>query len=285
MQPTILVTGATGNIGSTLVRLLADRGIPVRAAVRSTTAASFPAGVTTIPFQAEEIDSVRQALVGIERLFLLVPFVEQFDQIGVPIVQAAREAGVQRIVRLSALGAGPLGLNIGQWHSAIDEATRTSGCEWTILRPSFFMQNLSGYLSQSIKATGMFHQATADGKAAFIDTRDIAAVAVEALLADGHAGKTYTLTGGKALSYGEIAAMIATASGRSVTFSDISPEQARTGMEQQQYPQWLMTAMLGLMQLIKSGKAAMVSPTVETILGRPPVTFEQFAADHADRWR
>ncbi|HEX8116556.1 MAG TPA: NAD(P)H-binding protein, partial [Pyrinomonadaceae bacterium] len=172
----------------------------------------------------------------------------------------------------------------GRWHGQAENLLKTSGLKWTILRPNFFMQNLLGQARQ-IAATGSIFQPVGDARASFIDARDIAAVAARALTEEGHDEQTYTLTGPEALSYRDIAAKLSEASGRSVAYVPVSPEQFRAGALVAGLPEWLVDALERLNEMFASGAAAAVTDDVRRVGRKEPTTFEQFARDHAEAFK
>lgn len=280
----ILITGGTGTTGRELVAELQRSGAAsVRALVRDPARASFirEAGFETVDGDFDRPETLDAALEGVETALLLTPpspltYAYQRD-----FVESAKRAGVRRVVKLSAIGAdaaAPEGF--GKWHGQAEEFLKASGLEWTILRPNFFMQNLLGQ-AHAVATQGAIYQPGGDARASLIDARDIASVAARALTDAGHEGKTYTLTGPEALSYGEAAAKISEATGRPVRYVAITPEQFREGALAQGLPEWLVSALELLNELFASGGAAEVTDDVRRVVGREPKTFDEFARDHA----
>jgi uncharacterized protein YbjT (DUF2867 family) len=282
MSGTILVTGATGTVGSAVVRELAAAGVPVTAAVRNL-AAALPAGVAAAEWDYERPETFGPTLAGVETLFLLTPPLHPREaEFGKQAIAAAKEAGVQRIVRLSALGVEP-GQPSG--HGQIEQAVIDSGLTFTTLRPTFFMQNLSEGNANSIKA-GVLALAAGDGKVAWIDARDIGAVAAK-ILADGtgHAGQFYTLTGDEALNYDEVVALISAEVGHEVRYIAITDEEQRAGMQAAGLPETAVEGYSFLMGVVRNGWAAAALPTVREIIGRDAIRVAQFVHDYADSFR
>ncbi len=284
----ILITGATGTTGREVVgelRRLGARG--VRALVRDPERAGFirEAGFEAVAGDFERAETLDAALVGVERALLLTPPTPDTVRHHRDFIEAAATAGVRRVVKLSAFGAdadAPEGF--GRWHGQAENLLKTSGLKWTILRPNFFMQNLLGQARQ-INATGSIFQPVGDARASFIDARDIAAVAARALTEEGHDEKTYTLTGPEALSYQDIAAKLSEASGRSIAYVPVTPEQFRAGALGAGLPEWLVSALERLNEIFASGAAAAVTDDVRRVARKEPTTFEQFARDHAEAFK
>ena len=155
----------------------------------------------------------------------------------------------------------------------------------TILRPESFMQNIVNFYAPTIRSQGTLYAALKDAPIAYIDVRDIGAVAARVLTSDGHAGQTYVLTGGELLTHNEIATRIAKVAGRAVHYVDLPPGELRKAMMAQGMPQWLADALLELQAYYTDGPGAKVSDAVRQVLGRAPRTFDQFLQDHAREFR
>jgi uncharacterized protein YbjT (DUF2867 family) len=284
----ILITGATGTVGREVIGELQRLGATgVRALVRDPARASFirEAGFETVEGDFDRPETLDAALEGVERAFLLTPPSPHTVAQHAAFIEAAKRAGVRRVVKLSAVGAdssAPEGF--GKWHGQSEELLRSSGLGWTILRPNFFMQNLLGQAG-AIAAQGAVYQPVGDARASFIDVRDIAAVAARTLTDEGHEGETYVLTGPEALSYTDVAAKLSEATGRPVAYVAITPEQFREGALAQGLPEWLVSALERLNELAVSGDAEEVTEDVRRVGGREPKTFDEFARDHAKAFR
>ena len=284
----ILITGATGTTGRGVVEELRRLGAEgVRALVRDPARAGFirEAGFETVAGDFERPETLGAALEGVERALLLTPPTPYTVSHHREFIMAAAQAGVRHIVKLSAFGAdadAPEGF--GRWHGQSENLLKTSGLQWTILRPNFFMQNLLGQARQ-IAATGSIYQPLGDARASFIDTRDIAAVAARALTEEGHGEQTYTLTGPEALSYHDVAAKLSEATGRSINYVPVSPEQFRAGALGAGLPEWLVSALERLNETFLSGEAAEVTDAVRRVGRKEPTTLEQFARDYAEAFK
>ena len=280
----VLVTGGTGKTGRELVRQLVEGGVPVRAASRHPVK---PLGGLA---EAAEFDWARPethaaVLEGVGSLYVVPPaFVADASGQVIPFLRRAVEGGVRRIVHLSAMGveAAPEDLGLRK----IERAVMGSGVEWTILRPNWFMQNFSeSFFLPAILERGELLAPTGDAAVSFIDARDIAAVAAAALLEEGHDGAGYALTGGLALTFDEAAGVIGGATGREVRHVDVTPEVMRRVMVDWRIPGDYADIMMGLFGGIRAGWSAVVDDAVERVLGRPPISFAEYARDNADAWR
>ncbi|WP_309113367.1 NAD(P)H-binding protein [Saccharothrix sp.] len=249
-----LITGVTGTTGSLVRQLLVDRGVPVRGMTRNPSRADDVFGDFADP------ESLSNALNGVTAAYLVTAPESPVPDHDLAFVAAARQAGVQRIVRLSAIGSGESFENevLAPHHLAADEAVMDSGVEWTVLRPSMFATNML--------RTPVFNM-TGDAKHGVIDPADIAAVAVEALVG-GHAGRVYELTGPVAMSVPEQAAVLGEVRGAAVEVVEVDPAVVD--------PAWRSGVMWA-----RAGHGARVTDDVSRVLGRPAVGFEQWARGHA----
>jgi uncharacterized protein YbjT (DUF2867 family) len=285
MARTILVTGATGTVGSEVLRLLAGRdGILVRAAVRdlSKSASLAAPGVEPVWFDYNKPEALSPACRGVDSIFMVSPFTPDGVAQSLALLIAAREAGVKHVVKLSVTRS-LADITVGQWHAAIDDALKKSGMAWTILLPGGFMQNFVE--TTAPQPDGGMYLPVGNAKGAFIDTRDIAAIAAKALTEPGHEGKEYTLTGPEDLSYTEVASIISEASGRHIRFVDVPEAAAREAMLGAHMPEWLVDVILELHAWSKAGSGGEITTTVQEVLGRPAHTFREFARDYADHWK
>jgi len=273
----ILVTGATGNAGGAVVQVLVDRGRAVRGLVRSANAV-LPTGAEAVVGDLDRPQSMRGPLAGARGLFLLPGY---RDMRGV--LSEARSAGVERVVLLSggAAVAADVRNPISQYMIRSEEAVREAGLAWTILRPYEFMSNALRW-AQQVRA-GVVRAPFADGGVAAIDPRDIAAVAVAALLDAGHDGDSYRLSGPRSLLPQERVQMLADALGRDVRFEAQPDDEARAEMSRSMSTEYVDA----FMHFYRDGwvDESLVLATVEEITGRKPGTFERWALDHVEAFR
>jgi uncharacterized protein YbjT (DUF2867 family) len=283
----ITVTGSTGHIGSELVRLLSAAGTPTRAVFRNAQKIWRAPHVAWIRADLDDPDLHEPALAGTARLFLLSDNAPGFGELQIAVLEAAQRAGVQHVVKLSALGASNHSKStIAREHWTVEQALLQMDMTWTILRPHSFMQNWLDDVAATVRAEGVIHSPIGEAVVPFIDTRDIAAVAAEALLQpEAHAGRKYFLTGGEAVGFADVARAISDATGKTVTYQPISPEAARAQLEAKGTPPPLVDAMLAILMYQRAGgPTAAISDKVEKILGRPPRTIVDFAHDHAQHF-
>ena len=290
MSQTILITGATGTVGTEVVKALAGQGLIVRAGVHSV-GKGEQLRLLNPDVQLVELDyarpyTVRAAFAGVDRVFMITPFSDNQVEIGKQLVDAAQQAGVQQVVRLSVAGAdAEPGIQLGRWHRLVEDYLKQSGVPYTLLRPGSFMQNFINFNGDSIRQEGKFYMPVGEGRVSYIDVRDIAAVAATVLTAPvaAHQGQTYTLSGPGAVSNFDVAAAISQATGRVVSYVDVPEEAAAQAMAQA--PAWLRDSMLELQRLYKAGYAAEVSPAVEQLTQRRPRPIERFAQDHRQQFQ
>ena len=285
MSGQVLVIGATGSVGSELVTLLSRMGENVRAATRKPAAALSPHGeVEFVEFDFERRETFAATLDGVDRVFLIArPGDDHADRVAFPLIDEMKRAGIRHVVNLSAMGV--------ESHDdfalrKVERYLEDSGVGFTHLRPNFFMQVFSsGPLLPDIRSTGAIHIPAADAKLSYIDVRDIAAVVAATLTEQGHTGKAYTLTGGQALDHQEIARAISDAAGKTIQYEAITEEAARRSLEVAGLSPERTERLLGFYRLVRQEFCAPVSSDVQTVLGRVPISFAQFASDNASCWR
>ncbi|MER6948910.1 NAD(P)H-binding protein [Nonomuraea sp. NPDC000554] len=262
----IAVTGATGNVGGQLVSLLTAAGERVTALSRQT--AEPPQGVRHVQADLDDPTSLKGAFDGVRALFLLVA-----GEDPQAILDAARDAGVRRVVLLSSQGAGTRP-HVYRHPAAFEEAVRGSGLEWTILRPGGFHSNAYAW-AESVRAARTAAAPFGDIGLPTIDPADIAEVASTALREDGHAGRTYELTGPALTTPRERAAALGAALGEPVRFIEQTRQEARTQMLRFM-PEPVVEGTLAILGEPTDAEQK-VSPDVERILGRAPRSFADWA--------
>src|ERR687898_2690882 len=235
MVETILVSGATGTVGSEVVRQLSSSmDVNIKAAARSVEKIKNLEGdkVKTVSIDYNKLESLKEALKDVDKLFLLAPAVPNAHELASNLVNEAKKAGVRYIVKQSVMGADE-GADVGtmRLHREAEKIIEESGIPYTFLRPNEFMQNFINFHSPSIKGNNAFYLPLEDAKVSLVDGRDIAAVAVKSLLdEDKHKNKTYLITGPEALSYHQVAEMLSNATGKKISYVNISEEEAKVAM-------------------------------------------------------
>jgi uncharacterized protein YbjT (DUF2867 family) len=277
----ILVTGATGTIGSSTVKALKAQGARFKVGTRSPDKLQGQ-GVETVLFDWDKPETFAPALQGVEKLFLLTPISEKQVEYTQSLVDAAKKAGVKHIVKLSVMGveAEP-GIALGRLHRASEKAIQDSGIAWTMLRPTFFMENFFNYYGADPKKDSTVYNPHGQGKAVWVDGRDVGEVAAAVLTGQGHEGKAYDLTGPEALGDAEALALLGEALGHKYTYVDVPEEGARKAMLDMQMPAWLVDGFMELNRLIKNNWVATPASGVKDVLGRAPRSFKEYAKDCA----
>ncbi|MDQ4052178.1 MAG: NAD(P)H-binding protein [Actinomycetota bacterium] len=272
----VLVTGARGKTGREVVAQLAARGVAVRAGSRTPGAASRT--VRPVPFDWDEPATWSDAVGGVDAVYLMRPDVEDAPA---RVAELAAMTPDAHVVLLSEQGAG--GLADNSWERGAELAVTDRVRTWTLLRPSWFHQVLTDprYYVESIRDDGVLSLPTGGARIAFVDARDIAAVAVAALLdPTGSAGAAYEITGPESLTLKEVADLLAAASGRDVVAADPPIEEAVTGL-----PSWLADQLGGVLDRVRDGVFGRVSGDVEGVTGNPPISVATFVTEYADLWR
>ncbi|MFJ8476906.1 NAD(P)H-binding protein [Kitasatospora sp. NPDC094011] len=284
----IVVTGATGTVGSKVVVGLRERGREVRALVRAGSAgpAEWDAAVERVAADFADPASLDAALAGADTVYLLVAVHPEMAQHERNVIDAAVRTGRRpRIVLHAAAGVEhrPEGVRFVGAHVAGLDHLKASGLPWTVLAPNGFHQNFLG--SAPAVRAGLLAAPGGEGTVSYVDARDVAAAAVEVLAGAGHEGAVYTLTGPAALTHGEVAEQLAAAAGHPVAYTALTPETALDGLLGLGWNPWRAEGMVELYGLYAAGHASAVSPDVEKLTGRPPRSFAEFAAEHADAFR
>jgi len=285
MSDMILVTGVTGNVGKEVINQLIGKGLPVKAAARNLAkAASADLKETEIVlFDYDRPETFGPALAGVGRLFIIPPPVNpRQHELIIPLIDMAAQTGVTHIVNLSTMEAEyneTLPLRIAEKY------IENSGIAYTLLRPNFFMQNCNGFMRESIKGQGGIYLPADGAKTSLIDIRDIAAVSVAALTTENHLNKVYTLTGGKALDHYEMAKILSDVTGKNMQYFPMSDEDMCGALKSAGWTDKSIGMLIDLYRSVKQGDTEYVSPDVAHILGRQPITFEQYARDYAECWK
>jgi uncharacterized protein YbjT (DUF2867 family) len=284
MSHRILVAGASGTIGSALVAELLRQGADVTALRSKPSSEASPVPVVVGDFARP--DTLAEAMRGFDTLFLLLPLAPDMLAWAANALQAARDAGIRHVVRSSGAGADPDSpMAIARVQGEIDRLVMQSGLPWTILRPTFFMQNHVNFNAGAIRA-GTLYAAHGEGAMAVVDVRDIAAAAA-VVLADPapHEGRTYDLTGPEALTEAEQMALISQELGRPVQYVDVPLDTARDAMAASGMPPAVVDWLTSLNAIVRNGWGAGLADGVQTLTGRPPLRFADFVRGHAHVWR
>jgi uncharacterized protein YbjT (DUF2867 family) len=286
MSNSILVTGATGNVGGALAQRLAEEGRNVVVGVRNPAKAAerFGASVQVRPLDYDRPETFRGAVLGVERAFLVLPSGDgnAYEHVA-PFLDAAISGGAKHVVLMTAIGVDQAPDTMP--HRRLELHLLGAGVAYTILRPNWFMQNFtSGFLNAGIRGNAAIHLPAGEARTAFIDARDIAAVAAACLTGTTHFNCEYPLTGPDSLTYGEAASILSEAAGKSIRYHPITDEQALEGMLGLGMPREVAGFMVGLFTSVRNGWVAPVHPTVERITGKPARTLRAFATEFRSRF-
>jgi len=279
----VLVTGATGNTGSGVVSALASAGVPVRALVRDESKAQplRDQGVEVVIGDLDKPETLDAAFRGVSKVYLVTSVNPDAVKQASNAIAAAKRAGRPHIVRLSALVPEPAHETVlGRQHQEIDDEIKASGLPYTILRPTFFMQNTM-MAAQTVASDGMVYMPMKDGKMGQIDVGDVVESAVATLTGEGHEGKVYELTGPASISFNDVAAGLSKALGKEVTYVDVPVEAGTGAMVQMGVPQWIADGYGELFVNFSQNGADRVTDNVKLLTGHPPRSYEQFARDFA----
>lgn len=281
----ILITGATGNIGKELCRLLAEAEIPARAMCRKDEQLEQfrKLGIEAVLADFENPKSLLQAMQGCERMFLLTSPTLSHTQMEKSIIHIAEKAGIKYIVRVSTADTNlSAKLSYAKSHAEIDHYLRSKKLDWTILRPTGFMQNFieSGHPI----STGFLPHMICDGKLSYIDLRDIALVAKHVLTEDIHKRATYYLTGPESLTVKEVASFLTDALGHEVKDVNSSEAEMRKALGFTGLSDWHVDTLIDQFVTVAGGYEIDVTEEVERLTGQPARTFAQFAKDYKNQF-
>lgn len=274
---TTLVIGASGQIGSALASLLAAQGQTVR---RATSRAPSKAGDVQVNMGTGE--GLAAALTGADQLFLMAPpgFANQHELL-IPAIDAAKAAGVRKVLLLSAMGANAddgIPMRRAELH------LERSGLAWNVIRPNWFMQNFHTFWLHGIQTQGQIFLPVGSAKGSFIDTRDIAAVAAKLLSSDEFVNAAHDLTGSESFDHSQVAAILSQAAGRTIGYTDIPEDAMRQGLLGAGLPADYTEFLLVILGAFKAGFAERTTDTVQHIIGTAPIRFEQYAQDFKAHW-
>lgn len=284
MNRTVLLTGATGSVTRALLDALDGAELDLRALVRDPAKAGelTDRGVEVVVGDLGDPGTLPPAFKGVTDLWLLTAMDPRSPEHSMNAVWAARQAGVERVVRMSAIGAAHDAPNRnGRLHAMADHELQSSGLLWTILRPHAFMQNLL-WQADRIAGEGAFSLNTGQGRLGMVDVRDVAEVAAQVLRAapDRHHGRIYTPSGPATLSYDEAAEQLGQVLGRAVRYLPADAAEAHAGMVANGIPHWLAGMLVEYGTAMGAGFGDYTTTDVEDVLGRAPRSFADFARDH-----
>lgn len=289
MDETILVTGPTGTVGSEVVKQLSKntQNINIKAGVHSvknTNKIQQYDRVEAVQIDYDKQEGLQVAFKDVDKLFLLTHPSPKSAEHESNLVNVAKKSGIKHIVKQSIMGADlKADVEAMRLHRQAEQMIEESGIPYTFLRPNEFMQGFINFHGYTIKNNNAFYIPAEDAKVSIVDARDIAAVAVHALIdSNKHHNKTYLITGPEALSYYQAAEILSNAIGKKIEYVNVSDEDARREMKEAGLDNWLVNTISDLYRYFRKGNASQVSSAVEEVTEKKPKTFEQFAKEHVD---
>lgn len=280
----LLVLGAAGQVGTPLIQRLSKIGVPVRAVVHTDASAgriNLP-GVEPVVADFTSPGTLAEHMCDVSRLFLLTPGAPDQAEVQNNLVDLAKRCDVKSVVKLSVYSAGEdAACSLSRWHWRSDEYLKASGLDWTILYPHTFMQSIALQFADSIRKFDIMAAAVGPSKTiSMVDMRDVADVAAAVLTSDGHSGREYLITGPEALTYADCARKLSIALGRTISYSQITANQAREIFCSAGLPAWLSDALVDLFAMYDTGQLNPISDVTETVAGHAPRSFDDFLADN-----
>lgn len=283
---TVLLLGATGTIGPHVVAGLRDRNAETRVLTRNASRARDILGpdIDLVEGDPGDDDTIIRAAKGAQSVFLLTEHSHDMSDLQLRVIRALRRSGT-RIVKLSGTSSAinPDGPYTCRQHWEVEHVLAASGQPWSVVRPNAFMQTLiDNIMLPAIRATGAIPNAAGTSGISLIDGRDIGDVCADVLLNSEWESKTLVLTGPRAVTYADIAALVAQETGRDVATVEISPADVRENLLTRGMARWEAEHFEEMYQLFRDGESAFVTNDVERVLGRPPRTVEDYLREHRD---
>ncbi|GAA4160801.1 SDR family oxidoreductase [Chryseobacterium ginsenosidimutans] len=282
-QTNLLITGATGSVGTQLVKKLVNMNVSFRALVRNNDQGDLMANLPQAEIVVGDLsdsDSLVQALHGIEKAFLLTNSSEYSEELQLNFVNAAHKAGVKHIVKLSQLAADQASpVRFLRYHAIVEDRIKELGMNYTFLRPNLFMQGLIAF-GHSIKYEGKFYGSLGNATVSAVDIRDIAGVAARILTENGHENKIYNITGKESITHFQMAETLSRVLDTEITYVDLNSEQMEGALTVAGFPEWQIGGLIEDYAHYARDEASEIFNTVHDVTGKPAIDFEQFVYDH-----
>jgi len=279
----ILITGATGKTGSAAVQELSNRNIPFRVLIRNEDKLNqiTDIGGEVVIGAIEDDAALNQAMEGVQKALVLLPNSEQQLFLEKKVVDAALEANVQHIVKMSSMEAVPEATSpIPKLHMQSENYIKNSGMNWTMIKPNFFMQNLLGS-GKTIVEQNKFFLPMGEGKAGMIHTKDVGTVIAKVLSEDGHEGKNYEVTGPEILSFHDVAEIFSKVLGKKVDYINVPIDEYKKTLSQFLTNQWYLDSVIDLFKDIAEGGIEDKTDTFQDLIGKSPCSLEQFIQEYS----
>lgn len=273
-----MLMGATGTVGSRLLQILTGKNLTIRAGTRNISkAGSDVSSVEWVEFDLERPETFPPSLAGISELFMISrPGDDEAAVTAAPLITAAEDAGIQHITYLSAMGAEQ---SPDFSSRKVELLLEESAVDYTFLRANFFMDIFTkSTLAAAIKDRSLISVPAADARLSFVAAQDIAAAAAEIISnPEKHCNKSYTLTGGTALSHYDIAATLSTALQRDITYTPLPEELLAEMLQRCNIPKPAVSRLSRMYHLVREGHCEPVIRDLSDLLERPPLTFDEFS--------
>ena len=280
----ILLTGATGKTGSATAIELSNLNVPFRALIRSEEKRGEieALGGEVIIGSAEDRENIDQAMIGIEKLLIILPNCENQLEMEMQLVDSAKAEGVQHIVYMSSVEADEECISpIPKLHWDTEVYIKNSGMQWTMIKPNFYMQNFVGS-AKTIIEQNKFFLPMSEGRTGMIDTRDVGKVIAKVLSEEGHEGQSYQITGPEILSFYDVAEKFSSVLRREVLYVDMPMDAYKNILSQFLTNQWHLDSVIDLFGGIAEGGIEYKTDTFEELIGTPPRSLEDFIEEHRD---
>ena len=278
----ILITGASGSVGGTVLKTIVASGAKVSAMFRSEAdARGVSTTAKTVIADFADKNSLRRAFKDVESLFLVCSPIPQLVEFESNAIEVAKESGIKHLVLNSSLGAGKWNKSFPKWHTEAERVLESSGVPYSIVRPNSFMQNITAFFTQTIQTQDAFYSSMGKSRASFIDVQDIADVVVALLTSGKPENRAYELNGPEALSYSEVADRISRVCGRTIRYVDIPMSEQKKAMLSEGVPEWQAQDLLDLQDYYVQGNGGELNDDVQRITGHPPRNLDQFLIANA----
>ena len=279
----ILITGATGKTGSATAKSLGEKGETFRALIRNEDKKEGleSLGGEVVIGSIENTEVVNQSMQGVKTVLVLLPNSESQLALEKQLVDSAKQAGVERIVKMSSIEATPDATSpIPKLHLESEEYIKQSGLAWTMIKPNFYMQNLLASAG-TIKEQGKIFLPMGDGKTGMIDTTDVGKVLAKVLSEDGHESMNHEITGPEILSFYEVAEIFSQVLGKQVDYVDVPMDAYKETLGQFLTNQWHLDAVIDLFKGIAEGGIEDKTDTFNELMGETPTSLSQFLAENS----
>lgn len=274
----ILVIGASGTVGTELMKQLKQNGY----AVRATTSKSVKSSNELVHVNLATGEGLQAAFDGVDRAFFLSPpgYSDQYSLLS-PLIQEAKRRGLKKVVLMTAMGANA---NEQSPFRRAEVELEKSGLNYNIIRPNWFMQNFNSFWIQGINQQNKILLPAGSAKVSFIDSRDISSVAAQLLISDKFDNQDFDLTGPDAIDHAQVAEAIAQVTGRKITYQEIQPEELKKGLLAAGAPEDYANFLVMIFGFLRESYAAGLNENVKRITGRAPINIAQYTADYKQAW-